>query len=232
MKNLKKLIYMTDDGSSTFFLPDLDEYYHSKHGAISESEHIFIRNGLFFWKKNNPNKKYCNIFEVGFGTGLNAFLTFKNSNFMPNINVTYSSVEPYPLKISEIEQMNYDKNLNDYNKIFAFIHHSEWNSPVKLSKNFTLIKINSTVQDFNIEINPDIIYFDPFCYRVQPEMWMKNIIKPIINSMNKSSVFVTFSSMNILFNLLKDLKMDVEKIRGPHKKKKMIRAVKTLNINF
>ena len=217
---------MTGDGSSTFFLPDLNEYYHSKHGAIRESEHIFIRNGLYFWKKNNPNKKYCNIFEVGFGTGLNAFLTFKNSEFMHNINFTYSSVEAHPLKISEIEQMNYDKNLNDYDKIFALIHHSEWNSPVKLSKNFTLIKNISTVQNFNIEINPDIIYFDPFCYRVQPEMWMKNVIKPIINSMNKSSVFVTFSSMNILFNLLKDLKMDVEKIRGPYKKKKMIRAIK------
>ena len=217
---------MTGDGSSTFFLPDLNEYYHSKHGAIRESEHIFIRNGLYFWKKNNPNKKYCNIFEVGFGTGLNAFLTFKNSEFMHNINFTYSSVEAHPLKISEIEQMNYDKNLNDYDKIFALIHHSEWNSPVKLSKNFTLIKNDSTIQDFNIEINPDIIYFDPFCYRVQPEMWRKNVIKPIINSMNKSSVFVTFSSMNILFNLLKDLKMDVEKIRGPYKKKKMIRAIK------
>ena len=226
MKNLKKLIYMTDDGSSTIFLPDLNEYYHSKYGAISESEHIFIKNGLVFWKKNNPNKKKCNIFEVGFGTGLNAFLTFKNSNFMPNTDFIYSSVESYPLKISEIEQMNYDKKLNDADKIFAFLHHSKWNSPIKLSKNFTLIKNNSAIQNFNIDINPDIIYFDPFCYRVQPEMWMKNIIKPIINSMNKSSVFVTFSSMNILFNLLRDLKMDVKKIRGPHKKKKMIRAVK------
>jgi len=223
---------MTDDGSSTIFLPDLNEYYHSKHGAISESEHIFIKNGLFFWKKNNPNKKYCNIFEVGFGTGLNALLTFKNSNFMRNINFTYSSVEPYPLKISEIEQMNYDIKLSDNDRIFNLIHHSEWNSPVKLSKNFTLIKNNSTLQNFNIEINPDLIFFDPFCYRVQPEMWMKNVIKPIINSMNKSSVFVTFSSMDILYNLLRDLKMDVEKIPGPHKKKKMIRAKKTLNFNF
>ena len=226
MKNFKKLIHVTDDGSSTIFLPDFNEYYHSKHGAISESEHIFIKNGLFFWKKNNPNKKYCNIFEVGFGTGLNALLTFKNSNFMRNINFTYSSVEPYPLKISEIEQMNYDIKLSDNDRIFNLIHHSEWNSPVKLSKNFTLIKNNSTLQNFNIEINPDLIFFDPFCYRVQPEMWMKNVIKPIINSMNKSSVFVTFSSMDILYNLLRDLKMDVEKIRGPHKKKKMIRAIK------
>tara|TARA_A100001015_G_scaffold208362_1_gene233146 strand:+ start:141 stop:839 length:699 start_codon:yes stop_codon:yes gene_type:complete len=232
MKNFKKLIYMTDDGSSTIFLPDLNEYYHSKHGAISESEHIFIKNGLFFWKKNNPKNKYCNIFEVGFGTGLNALLTFKNSNYMRNINFIYSSVEPYPLKISEIEQMNYDIKLNDNDRIFNLIHHSEWNSPVKLSKNFTLIKNNSTLQNFNIEINPDLIFFDPFCYRVQPEMWMKNVIKPIINSMNKSSVFVTFSSMDILYNLLRDLKMDVEKIRGPHKKKKMIRAIKTLNFNF
>lgn len=226
MKNFKKLIYVTDDGSNTIFLPDFNEYYHSKHGAISESEHVFIKNGLFFWKKNNPNKKYCNIFEVGFGTGLNAFLTFKNSNFMPNINFTYSSIEANPLKVSEIKQLNYDKNLNDNDNKFRFIHHSVWNSPVKLSKNFTLIKNNSALQNFNIEINTDIIYFDPFCHRVQPEMWTKKIINPIINSMNKFSVFVTFSSMNILFNLLKGLKMDVEKIPGPNKKKKMIRAVK------
>ena len=226
MKNFKKLLYITDDGSSTFFLPDFNEYYHSKHGAISESEHVFIKNGLFFWKKNNPNRKSCNIFEVGFGTGLNAFLTFKNSNFIPDINFTYFSLEAHPLKVSEIEQLNYDKKFNDNDKKFGFIHHSKWNIPVKISKNFTLIKNNSTLQNFNMEFNPDIIYFDPFCHRVQPEMWTKKIIHPMIYLMNKSSVFVTFSSMNILFNLLKDLKMDVEKIPGPNKKKKMIRAVK------
>ena len=93
-------------------------------------------------------------------------------------------------------------------------------------KNFTLIKHNSAIQNFNIEINPDIIYFDPFCYRVQPEMWSKKIINPIVKSMRKYSVFVTFSSMNILFDLLKDLKLNVEKIPGPNKKKKMIRAIK------
>ena len=122
--------------------------------------------------------------------------------------------------------MNYDIKLNDNDRVFNFIHHSEWNSPVQLSKNFTLIKHNSAIQNFNIEINPDIIYFDPFCYRVQPEMWSKKIINPIVKSMRKYSVFVTFSSMNILFDLLKDLKLNVEKIPGPNKKKKMIRAIK------
>ena len=225
MKNFKKLIFTTGDGSTTIFLPDFNEYYHSKYGAISESEHVFIKNGLRFWKQKNPNKKYCNIFEVGFGTGLNALLTFKESKFMPNINLTYSSVEPNPLKFSEIEKLNYGVKLNDNDGIFSFIHRSEWNSPIQISKNFTLIKNNSFIQNFNIEINPDIIYFDPFCYRVQPEMWSKKIINPIIKSMGKYSVFVTFSSMNILFDLLKDLKMNVEKIPGP-KKKKMIRAFK------
>jgi tRNA U34 5-methylaminomethyl-2-thiouridine-forming methyltransferase MnmC len=219
MKNFKKLIFTTEDGSTTIFLPDFNEYYHSKYGAVSESEHVFIKNGLRFWKQKNPNKKYCNIFEVGFGTGLNALLTFKESKFVPNLNFTYSSVEPNPLKFSEIEKLNY----ND--EIFSFIHRSEWNSPIQISKNFTLIKNNSFIQNFNIEINPDIIYFDPFCYRVQPEMWSKKIINPIIKSMSKYSVFVTFSSMNILFDLLKDLKMNVEKIPGPNKKK-MIRAFK------
>ena len=226
MKNFKKLICITNDGSSTFFLPDFNEYYHSKHGAIIESEHVFIKNGLYFWKKKNPNKRYCNIFEVGFGTGLNAFLTYKESKFITNTKLTYSSVEPHPLKFSETEQLNYDIKLNDNDRVFNFIHHSEWNSPVQLSKNFTLIKHNSAIQNFNIEINPDIIYFDPFCYRVQPEMWSKKIINPIVNSMRKYSVFVTFSSMNILFDLLKDLKLNVEKIPGPNKKKKMIRAIK------
>ena len=227
MKNFKKLICTTDDGSSTIFLPQLNEYYHSKYGAVSESEHVFINNGFSFWKKKNPNKKCCKIFEVGFGTGLNAFLTYKESKFKSNINLTYSSIEAHPLKFSEIQKLNYCKNLNESNEIFNLIHQSEWNSPVQLSDNFTLIKNNSAIQDFNININLDIIYFDPFCYRVQPEMWSKKIINPIVNSMNKNSVFVTFSSMNILFDLLKDLKLDVQKIPGPNKKKKMIRAIKT-----
>ena len=227
MKNFKKLICTTDDGSSTIFLPQFNEYYHSKYGAVSESEHVFINNGFSFWKKKNPNKKCCKIFEVGFGTGLNAFLTYKESKFKSNINLTYSSIEAHPLKFSEIQKLNYCKNLNESNETFNLIHQSEWNSPVQLSDNFTLIKNNSAIQDFNININPDIIYFDPFCYRVQPEMWSKKIINPIVNSMNKNSVFVTFSSMNILFDLLKNLKLDVEKIPGPNKKKKMIRAIKT-----
>ena len=227
MKNFKKLICTTDDGSSTIFLPQFNEYYHSKYGAVSESEHVFINNGFSFWKKKNPNKKCCKIFEVGFGTGLNAFLTYKESKFKSNINLTYSSIEAHPLKFSEIQKLNYCKNLNESNEIFNLIHQSEWNSPVQLSDNFTLIKNNSAIQDFNININLDIIYFDPFCYRVQPEMWSKKIINPIVNSMNKNSVFVTFSSMNILFDLLKDLKLDVQKIPGPNKKKKMIRAIKT-----
>ena len=97
---------------------------------------------------------------------------------------------------------------------------------VQISKNFTLTKINSEIQNFQISFNTDIIYFDAFCYRVQPELWSNEVIKPIVNSMNKSSVFVTFSSMDNLYYMLKDLKLEVEKIPGPNHKKKMIRAFK------
>ena len=226
MKNFKKLICITDDGSSTIFLPDFNEYYHSKHGAVTETEHVFIKNGLFFWNKNNPNKKNCNIFEVGFGTGLNAFLTFKKSKLIPNKKFSYFSIEANPLKVSEIRQLNYDKNLNDNDNIFKLIHNSEWNSQVQISKNFSLKKINSDIKNYKIDVNLDVIFFDAFCYRVQPDMWSKKVINPIVNSMNKSSVFVTFSSMNILFDLLEYFKLDVEKIQGPNNKKKMIRAIK------
>ena len=99
MKNFKKLICITNDGSSTIFLPDFNEYYHSKYGAVSESEHVFIKNGLYFWKKRNPNKKYCNIFEVGFGTGLNAFLTFKESKFILRYKTHVFLSRTLPFKI-------------------------------------------------------------------------------------------------------------------------------------
>ena len=226
MKNFKKIVCITDDGSSSIFLPELNEYYHSKYGAISESMHVFINNGLYFWKKLNPNKKNCNIFEVGFGTGLNSFLTLKKSKSMTDVNFNYSSVEAYPLKPSEITQLNYEKKSLTKKSMFNIIHESEWNLSVQISKNFKLTKINSEIQNFEISFNTDIIYFDAFCHRVQPELWSNEVIKPIVNSMSKSSVFVTFSSMNSLYYMLKDLRLEVEKIPGPNYKKKMIRAFK------
>ena len=226
MKKYKKLIYTTEDGSSTIFLPDLNEYYHSKYGAISESDHVFIKNGLYFWKKNNPNKSFCNIFEVGFGTGLNTFLAFKKSKYFSDTNFTYYSIESNPLKVSETSQLNYDMNLNDKQNIFNLIHESEWNLPIELSNNFSLKKINSNLHDYKFDLTFDIVFFDAFCYRVQPEMWSEKVIEPIVNAMNKSSVFVTFSSMNMLFDLLQDLKLEVQKIPGPTNKKKMLRAIK------
>ena len=105
MKNFNKIVCITDDGSSSIFLPELNEHYHSKYGAISESMYVFIKIGLCFWKKINPNKKYCNIFEVGFGTGLNTFLTLKKSKSITDVNFNYTSIEAYPLKVSEIKQL-------------------------------------------------------------------------------------------------------------------------------
>ena len=226
MKNYKKIVCITDDGSSSIFLPELNEHYHSKYGAMAESMYVFIKNGLCFWKKLNPNKKYCNVFEVGFGTGLNTFLTLKKSKSIIDVNFNYSSIEAYPLESSEIKKLNYDKKTLPKDSMFNIIHESEWNLSVKISKNFSLKKINSEIQNFEICFNTDLIYFDAFCHRVQPELWSNEVIKPIVNSMNKSSVFVTFSSMDNLFYILKDLGLEVEKIPGPNNKKKMIRAFK------
>ena len=110
MKNYKKIVCITDDGSSSIFLPELNEHYHSKYGAMAESMYVFIKNGLCFWKKLNPNKKYCNVFEVGFGTGLNTFLTLKKSKSIIDVNFNYSSIEAYPLEISTPLAETYTSN--------------------------------------------------------------------------------------------------------------------------
>ena len=110
--------------------------------------------------------------------------------------------------------------------MFNVIHESEWNLSVQISKNFTLKKINSEIQNFEICFNTDLIYFDAFSIKGSTRIVVKQVIKPIVNSMSKSSVFVTFSSMNSLYYMLKDLRLEVEKIPGPNYKKKMIRAFK------
>jgi len=211
----------TGDGSHTIYVPDLDEHYHSIHGAIQESTYIFIKNG-FEVCKADP----LNIFEVGFGTGLNALLTAIRS-FPGNKEVNYTAVERYPLDKKIINSLNY----NDYTgenagNIFHLIHSASWNIKVNICKNFNLEKIETDFTARPPSGRYDLIYFDAFGPDKQPEMWTREIFNWIAAITNKRGILVTYSAKGEVKRNLRACGFDVTLLPGPPGKRQMISAVK------
>jgi tRNA U34 5-methylaminomethyl-2-thiouridine-forming methyltransferase MnmC len=214
-------IIKTADGSDTIYVPGLDEHYHSIHGAVQESTCIFINYGFDFCIADP-----LNIFEVGFGTGLNALLTALKSK-SGNRVVNYTSVEKYPVDEKILGSLNHHLFAGDEGKeIFSLIHSAKWNTRVNICKNFNLEKINV---DFTL--NPpagvyDLIYFDAFGPDKQPEMWTKDIIEGIAAATGKNGVFVTYSAKGELKRNLKACGFEVTLLPGPPGKRQVLRAIK------
>jgi tRNA U34 5-methylaminomethyl-2-thiouridine-forming methyltransferase MnmC len=211
----------TSDGSHTIYIPEMDEHYHSIHGAVQESAFIFINNGFGFC-----NASPLSILEIGFGTGLNALLTAVES-MQGKRKVHYTSLEMYPLDDELIKSLNHPKFAgNEGVELFHRIHASPWNKPYEICTNFTLTKI---LTDFTME-NPegkyDLIYFDAFGPDKQPEMWSKEIFISISAVTNKNGVLVTYSAKGEVKRNLKACGFDVSLLPGPPGKRQMIRAVK------
>jgi tRNA U34 5-methylaminomethyl-2-thiouridine-forming methyltransferase MnmC len=214
-------LLVTSDGSHTIYVPELDEHYHSIHGAIQESTHIFINSG-FLVCKANP----INIFEVGFGTGLNVLLTALNNSECPR-NVNYTSVEKYPLSDDIIKSLNYQTLTGkEGKKIFDSIHSAEWNVMQKICKNFNLKKINADLINTPFSGSYDLIYFDAFGPDKQPEMWRKGIFEMIAEITAINGILVTYSAKGEVKRSLKACGFDVELIPGPPGKREIIRAVR------
>jgi tRNA U34 5-methylaminomethyl-2-thiouridine-forming methyltransferase MnmC len=219
-ENLNQII-TTADGSHTIYVPRLDEHYHSVHGAVQESNHIFISNG-FGYCKADP----VSILEIGFGTGLNAFLTAVISN-KGTREVFYTSIEKYPLDTEIISLLNHYKFAGENSReIFQIIHSVPWNISVNISKNFTLKKIEADFTKERLTGKYDLIYFDAFGPDKQPEMWTKELFSEISDITNKNGVFVTYSAKGEVKRNLKACGFDVMLLPGPPGKRQMIRAIK------
>jgi tRNA U34 5-methylaminomethyl-2-thiouridine-forming methyltransferase MnmC len=221
--NKKKVnqIITTSDGSHTIWVPDLNEHYHSIHGAVQESEFIFINNGFNF-SKANP----VSIFEVGFGTGLNALLTAVRSISIDR-EVNYTSIEKYPLANDIISSLNHHQFAGiDGSKIWKLIQAAPWNVNTQICRNFNLTKIQGDITDESLNGQYDIIYFDAFGPDKQPEMWQKEIFEKISAITIPGGVFVTYSAKGEVKRNLKSCGFDVTLIPGPPGKRQMIRAVK------
>ena len=211
----------TSDGSHTIYVPELDEHYHSKHGAVQESEFIFINNGFRFCKTDPVS-----ILEIGFGTGLNALLTAIES-LDDNRKVYYNSLEKYPLGKEIINSLNYHEFAGVNGKeIFNLIHSSPWNADIVISKNFTLKKTETDLTKEKPSGRYDLIYFDAFGPDKQPEMWSNEIFAGISAVTNKDGILVTYSAKGEVKRTLRACGFNVSLIPGPPGKRQMIRAVK------
>lgn len=219
---MKREIIQTADGSTTIRIEDWDECYHSKHGAIQEAYHVFIKNGLSLF----PNQS-ISIMEIGFGTGLNAFITYLESQKLQQ-NIDYLGVEAFPISSDELKSMNYvqELNANDYKNVFEKIHSISWEEKHTISENFSLIKRNQFFQDINDVKKFDLIYFDAFGYRVQPELWSTEVFKKMYDALKPKGVLVTYAARGVVKRSMIEVGFTVEKLAGPPGKREMFRATK------
>lgn len=214
-------LIITSDGSHTIFVPELNEHYHSIHGAVRESTFIFIKNGYEFCKANP-----LNIFEVGFGTGLNALMTAMGS-INDNRKVNYTSIEKYPLPEDIIRSINHYSFAGENGKeIFKAIHSAGWNMIEKINDRFNLHKINGDLTTDSFAGMFDLIYFDAFGPDKQPDMWTEKVFGKIAGITAKEGILVTYSSKGEVKRKLKACGFDVSLIAGPPGKRQMIRAIK------
>lgn len=221
--NPKRELFTTADGSSTFFVAQWDEHYHSIHGAIQESNHVFIAAGLkYFIEKYQPQT--IKIYEVGFGTGLNAFLT---ASYIQNtsLKIEYYASEAYPLTLQEIELLNYTDQMDDVQKdLFLKLHDTPWNEKVEINPQFTLIKQNEFLETRSTIGNIDLIYFDAFAPSAQPELWTEAIFENLYNDMSDKGILVTYCAKGSVKRAMKSSGWKLEAIPGPPGKREMTRA--------
>jgi tRNA U34 5-methylaminomethyl-2-thiouridine-forming methyltransferase MnmC len=211
----------TSDGSHTIFVPELNEHYHSIHGAVQESALVYINNGLGFCN-SNP----LNILEVGFGTGLNTLLT-AISDINKNRIILYTAIEKYPLEKNLVHSLNHWSFAGIKGKqVFNSIHNSGWGSFEKITEYFYLKKIKSDLISDDIEGKFDLVYFDAFGPDKQPEMWTLNVFKKITDITVVNGILVTYSAKGAVKRILRSCGFDISLLPGPPGKRQMIRAVK------
>jgi tRNA U34 5-methylaminomethyl-2-thiouridine-forming methyltransferase MnmC len=213
---------ITEDGSTTLFIPELNEHYHSIHGAVQESLHIFINNGY-----SQIPAFPARIFEIGFGTGLNAFLTFLVSDKVGE-SVHYTTIEKFPLENHIVSLMNYPEMTEPAKaKVFQALHDAPWDQETRISESFSLHKIKGDLREVHLqESGYDLVYSDAFGPEVQPELWTEEIFRMLYQSMKEGAVLVTYSVKGSVKRALKTVGFSLEKLPGPPGKREMTRATK------
>lgn len=221
---MKREILITSDGSTTINLPELNEQYHSKNGSINESYHVFINSGL-----RQVASNVVSILEIGFGTGLNCFITYLEAEK----EIHYVGVEAYPVTSEEVEKMNFISVLNAEKDKASFekIHNIPWEEKHQISNNFSLTKRKQFFEDIEDKNAFNLIYFDAFGARVQPQLWTVEIFRKMFDSLKENGILVTYSAKGSVRRAMQEVGFTVERLPGPPGKREMLRAIKPVTKN-
>lgn len=220
---MKREIIDTEDGSKTIHLPELNESYHSIHGAVQESKHVFLKSG---WDHLELNE--YKILEIGLGSGLNAILTLIKG-LEENKKVHYTGIEAFPITLEEFESLCYTTlpDIQSVKSEYEQIHKSQWRKEIQINSGFTLLKQNKKLKEFLPEENTyNLIYFDAFAPRVQPEMWTLEVFQKMYHALSSKGTLVTYCSKGDVRRNMMSTGFEVEKIPGPPGKREMLRGHK------
>lgn len=220
--HIQRELQETADGSHTLFIPEMDEHYHSVNGAVQESRHVFIEAGL-----HHQAKKDITVFEIGFGTGLNAFLTLLAAEENGR-KVDYHSVELYPLEPELVQSLNYgDVICPEKKELFQALHAAPWNEAAGITNLFTLHKIQGDNNSCALPEGIDLVYFDAFAPDKQPEMWNQEIFDRLYAHMAEGGILTTYCAKGAVRRMMKEAGYSVERIPGPPGKREMLRAIRS-----
>jgi tRNA U34 5-methylaminomethyl-2-thiouridine-forming methyltransferase MnmC len=224
---VEKIVIATGDGSSTVAIPGMNVTYHSIHGAIQESMHVFVDAGLRHLARDRKAQP-INLLEIGFGTGLNALLSLIESSTL-NIEISYTAVELFPLPIDVTEQLNYCSLLRrpDLVDSFRLLHATGWDKETPMSPVFRFRKLNKDIKELlPMQERFDLVFFDAFAPDVQPELWTEEMFRGLVYSMSDKGVLVTYCSKGNVRRALLAAGFAVEKIPGPPGKREMMRGTR------
>lgn len=219
---MKKEVVVTGDGSKTIHMPELNESYHSTHGALQEAVHVFIKNGLEL-----VEKPVINVFELGFGTGLNAILAYRFAR-ENEVKLNYVGVEAYPVDLDMLDELDYTSLLNsDEFTAFKQMHEVEWEQPLTIDENFSFEKIHAKVEEYESKRTDfDIIFFDAFGPRTQGELWKPDVLKRVGGLLKDDGVLTTYCAQGQFRRDLQSVGFEVTKVPGPPGKREMVVAFK------
>lgn len=221
---MERTILLTNDGSSTVQLAGSGESYHSRHGAIQESRHVFIDAGLDWFVKNNPGIQTIKVFETGFGTGLNTLLTCQYAK-AHSLDIVYETVELYPLTTEETAALNYSTLLGD-EELFKQMHLAPWGTSAGITSGFHLTKHKESVTGYSSHNKYHIIYHDAFAPDSQPELWTEDLFHNLYNMTEPGGILLTYCSKVVVRKALQVAGFEVKKVPGPWGKREMLRAKK------
>ncbi|MGB2116425.1 MAG: tRNA (5-methylaminomethyl-2-thiouridine)(34)-methyltransferase MnmD [Flavobacteriaceae bacterium] len=224
---LERKIITTADGSKTIHLESWNEQYHSKHGAFQEANHVYINKG-FLHRVNTFQGNTIEVLEIGFGTALNAMLTFTES-IKQSLKINYTAYEAYPVQELELEALDYESKFSsNYVAFFKKMHTVSWNEFFEIAPHFFLNKQLKKFDQLEAANTYDLIFYDAFGPRVQPELWTEKLFQKMFNSLKNNGILVTYCAKGSVRRTMQAVGFNTERLPGPPGKREMLRATKKI----